>query len=396
MKILYINILYAPYLFGGAERTLQTLAEGMVECGHEVVVLTTGPNSGLHEDCINGVRVLRVGVRNLYWYQDCYKPNPMKRLLWHLIDIYNPLMRQVVSSVVCRLKPDVVSLHNLPGFSVSAWDAVWQERVPMVHVLHDQYLLCPRCTMFKDDQICKHQCFSCRTMRYFHPVLSNKVDAVVGISRFILDHHIQHGYFRDSAKKIIIYNARNNPNALTTPRRKPDDKLRFGFIGSLSKNKGIEILLRVFTDIARSNWELHVAGSGTADYEKFLHETYANTNIFFHGVQKPAVFYPSIDVLVVPSIWNEPLGVVVFEAMSYGVPVIGARRGGITEMIEEGKSGLLFEPDQPEQLKFAMNYIAINGDIRESISLVARDTSKYYLDTKRFVSSYEELYKELC
>jgi glycosyltransferase involved in cell wall biosynthesis len=225
MKILYINILYAPYLYGGAERTLQTLAEGMVVRGHDVTVLTTGPDSGLHEDSINGVRVLRAGMRNLFWHAVRNKPPAWKRSLWHLVDMYNPLMRRLVSDVVCHVKPDVVSLHNLPGFSVSAWDAIYQEGVPMVQVLHDQYLLCPRCTMFRDDHVCERQCLSCRTMRYFHPRLSKKVNAVVGISRFILDHHIQHGYFCESSIMRIIHNVRNNSKALTAPRREPDGKL---------------------------------------------------------------------------------------------------------------------------------------------------------------------------
>jgi glycosyltransferase involved in cell wall biosynthesis len=394
MKILYVNILYAPYLYGGAERTLQTLAEGMVARGHDVVVLTTGPDGGLHEEVINGVRVLRAGVRNLYWHAVRNKPSVWKRALWHLVDIYNPLMGDVVSKIVKEEKPDVVSFHNLPGFSVAVWDAVHRAKLPMVQVLHDQYLICPRCTMFRNGHVCEHQCISCRAMRFFHPRLSSKVSAVVGISRFILDHHLKHGYFRATPIRSVIHNARNNPQALSISRRGPDGTVRFGYIGTLDKSKGIELLLRVFTQIAKNNWELHIAGSGPADYEKFLHNFCAEPNVIFHGVQKPLDFYPGIDVLVVPSLWNEPLGVVVFEAMSYGVPVIGTLRGGIPEMIEDGKNGILFEPNRPEELKVALIRMA-DETFMDSASQAARAAAPYFLDMERFVSGYEELYGEL-
>jgi glycosyltransferase involved in cell wall biosynthesis len=395
MKILHINILYAPYDYGGTEVTLQTLVEGMAQRGHDVLVLTTGPDAGLRTEAINGVRVLRVGVRNIYWQAMREKPASWKRALWHLTDLYNPYMKQIVLDVVTREKPDIVSIHNLPGFSVAAWDAVYQAGVPMVQVLHDQYAICPRCTMFRNGEICKQQCLPCRLLRLFHPRMSQKVSAVVGVSKFILDHHLGYGYFKDTPVKRIIHNARNISWALSLPRRQQTSTVRFGFIGTLTQSKGIELLLQVFKRFSKSNWQLYIAGTGPSSYESMLHETYASPNVIFTGVQKPIDFYPTIDVLVVPSIWNDTFPGVVFEGLAFGKPIIGSRRGGIPEMVVDGVNGLLFDPQRPEELMAAMMRMSDDVEFRSSASRAAYDAAPYYLDTDRFLSSYENLYLEL-
>jgi len=396
MKILHINILYAPYDYGGTEVTLQTLVEGMADRGHEVLVLTTGPEPGLRVDKINTAKVLRVGVRNIYWQAMREKPAISKRALWHLADVYNPFMKRIVSEVVRSEKPDIVSLHNLPGFSVATWDAVHQAHVPMVQVLHDQYSICPRCTMFSKGDICKRQCFPCRILRLFHPRLSNKVSAVVGVSRFILDHHLNHGYFKDTPVKQVIHNARDFSKLCVEPCLRQDNSVRFGFIGTLTQSKGIELLLKVFKDMAGSNLQLHIAGTGPLAYEKLLRDSHAGPDVIFYGVQKPEDFYPSIDVLVVPSIWNDTFPGVVYEGLAFGKPIIGSRRGGIPEMLKDGVNGLLFDPQRPDELKAAMIRMSSDTDFRASASQAAYDASPYFLDINRFLSSYEDLYHALC
>jgi glycosyltransferase involved in cell wall biosynthesis len=74
-----------------------------------------------------------------------------------------------------------------------------------------------------------------------------------------------------------------------------------------------------------------------------LRALYPLKEVEYLGYVAQADFFPTLDVLVVPSVWNEPLGVVVFEAMGYGVPVIGSRVGGIPEIIEGSGAGWLFE-----------------------------------------------------
>src|SRR5690606_16509887 len=112
MKMLYINALYAPYIAGGAEISLKLIVEGMQAKGHEAVVLSTMPEPGLRVDRVDGVRVYRVGLRNDYWPFTEERPPKLRRLFWHLRDVYNAAMGAQVGEVLRLEKPTVVSCHN--------------------------------------------------------------------------------------------------------------------------------------------------------------------------------------------------------------------------------------------------------------------------------------------
>src|SRR5690606_4147474 len=116
-------------------------------------------------------------------------------------------------------KPDVVSCHNLAGWSVGVWDAVHQQGIPIVQVLHDLYLLCANSNMFRGDSPCTRQCMDCRFLRYRHKEKSTQVSAVVGISRSILTRFIEMGYFQNAAK-FVIYNTRQVPSPGPKEKRK--------------------------------------------------------------------------------------------------------------------------------------------------------------------------------
>jgi glycosyltransferase involved in cell wall biosynthesis len=67
-----------------------------------------------------------------------------------------------------------------------------------------------------------------------------------------------------------------------------------------------------------------------------------------------------IDMLIVPSLLNESLGRVVLEAYSCGIPVIGSNRGGIPEIVVEGETGFLFDPDIPDSLTELLRFACSN------------------------------------
>jgi glycosyltransferase involved in cell wall biosynthesis len=80
MNILFINSLYHPYIGGGAEIILKNLVEGLYRKGHQVTVLTTGHESGRHEEQVNGIRVIRLGIKNIYWHYDETKVKCWRRV----------------------------------------------------------------------------------------------------------------------------------------------------------------------------------------------------------------------------------------------------------------------------------------------------------------------------
>lgn len=395
MKILFLNTLDDPADGGGAEVTLWTLMRGLTEAGHQCVLLATSDGKGLESTERESVRIWRAGIHNIYWSGKSDRPAALARLLWHAIDSYNPLMQSYLSQVLDAEKPDVVSIHNLPGWSSAAWGTVRRACIPSVQVLHDQYALCPKSAMFDGGHNCQRQCTSCRLLRLPHRALSNGASAVVGVSRFILRRHLDFGCFAQVAHRHVIYNARQPGPLGLDARSVSHTGLRIGFIGRLDPTKGVETLLQALLAYERPDAELWIAGSGKSDYEAALRAQVHDPRVRFLGRVTPREFYPQVDLVVVPSLWNEPLGMVVAEAFAFGKPVIGSRRGGIPEMIRDGENGLLFEPDRPQELIAALRRLGDDDDLRERMGRAARASAAPFLDVKAWIEQYIRLYQEL-
>jgi len=394
VKILFINTLYEPHVVGGAETILRAHVNALHCRGFNVAVLTLGPMPGLVSEKLDGVRIWRAGLRNFYWSFGADSPPAWKRIFWHLADIYNPLMVKAVRHVVSVEQPDIVCVHNLTGWSVAAWSELRRSGIPVVQVLHDQYLLCIRSNMFNGDRPCTRQCWQCRLMRFIHPRLSGQVAAVVGVSNFILDKMLCNGYFGDVPIREVIRNARDLPGdtGIRNGPKRADNRVTFGFIGSLMPSKGIELLLEAFVRNAPEEWFLIVAGSGKRDYEDYLKGRYAHQRIRFSGRVPPGEFFNQVDITVVPSLWEDTFPGVVFESFFFGVPVIGSRRGGIPEMIREGVNGVLFNPEDPSALPATMSAVASEIIRWQNAAPIIRETAGEFFDldgwTERWISLY--------
>lgn len=388
MRILYINALYSPYIEGGAELSLKLIVERMQDRGHEVSVLSLMPGDGFQVDEVDGIRVYRAGLENRYWPFDKQRPGALQRLLWHAKDRYNADMKPVIRRVLELEKPEIVSCHNLVGWSVSVWDELAAQGIPIVQVLHDLYLLCPNSDMFKNEQSCETQCTTCKIFRFSHRNLSAKVSAVVGISRHTLERFEHFGYFPNATKAVI----RNARLVEARPRPEAGASLRLGYLGTLAKKKGVEWLLNQFVSLT-IDATLHVAGKGQPDYETTLKSSVKDDRIFFEGYVDPADFFSRIDVLVVPSIWQEPLGMVAVEALAHHIPVIASRVGGLQETIEDGVNGILVNPEEPESLARAITRLAMDKEFYQALSSDARASIAPLLSTERMVGEYEALLK---
>jgi len=395
MKILFLHNLAEPELGGGAEVIVWEQMRGLRDAGHECVLVATSDKPGLERTEQEGITVWKAGIRNVYWPFHKKRPSVPWRVLWHTIDSYNPWMQGALREVIVREKPDVASLHNLSGWSAASWQTFASLGVPTVQVLHDYYPICVKASMYKQGHNCTDQCPGCRALRLPHRALSRRVQAVVGVSRFMLDRHRSLGYFKGVPVQRVIHNARN-PEALGCDEARPssNDGLRFGYIGRLDPAKGIEPLMEAFLAADLPEAELRIAGTGKQDYERFLHSKVDDERVRFLGRMTPREFYPQVDVVVVPSLWNDNLPGVVFEALAFGKPVIGSRRGGIPEMIRDGENGLLFEPDRPEELQAAL--AALQDDaLRSQLTKQARPSSVPFVDMAGWISTYEALYREV-
>lgn len=398
MKVLFLNIYDDPAISGGgAETTLYHLTHGLMNHGIEPVIAATSDKPGLHQGELNGVRTWHAGIKNIYWPQPKVRPNPIKRMAWHVLDSYNIAMQHLLRKVLETEQPDVVSLHNLPGWSAASWATIADMGIPSVQVLHDSYLICPKATMYTERGNCKKQCATCHLLRLPHPRASNRLSAVVGVSNFILERHVKEGLFHEVPIRAVINNARDARALGVDVAAAPvtDQILRVGYIGRLDPSKGIELLFREFADARLNNVELHVAGTGNADYTQRLKEQWASDRIHFLGRVSQRDFYPNMDIVVVPSLWHDTFPGVVFESLAFGKPVIGSRRGGIPEMIQDGENGVLFEPDHPGELRAALQRLACNKVLRKKMDSAARLSARPFMDRNAWVKRYIDLYEQV-
>lgn len=344
MKIVFVSTLYAPNERGGAERTVRILAETLVTKGHEAVVISLAPDGVAREGTLNGVRTYYVPLANVFWKQSEEARSRAARMLWHFIDAYNPVMAHRVGKILEREQPDVVQTGNLQGFSVSLWRTVRRLRIPLVQMLHDYYLGCPKSTMTAGDGNCAKQCRMCRVYSTPRRICSDLPVAVISLSRRMLARLTATGLFAEVRHKFIIHGA-NNSSPRVTPRidKAPGAPIVAGYLGRMENTKGIEVLLEAAKQLPARQIRIVLGGTGDEEYVRNLRRKYSGENIRFLGFVKPTEFFEHIDVLVVPSVWEEPLGRVIYEGYAHGVPAMVANVGGMPEIVDIDRTGYVFK-----------------------------------------------------
>ena len=355
MRVLIVNTLYPPHQVGGAERSVAQLAQGLVRAGTEVSVLTLQAGRGTGEEVVEGVSVHRLPLNNLYWSYDGERRSAVLRAMWHGLEAANPWMDGAVDRVMERVRPDLIHLHLTTGFSLSVYRAAARRDLPLVQTLRDWSMMCARASMFRRERRCEGRCGSCVVLTAAKRSRAQAVDHVIGLSQPVLEAHRAAGYFRDAAASVIG-NAAAQAEVSARPSLMDDPVVTFGFMGRVEPEKGIEVLLRAAT-ILEGDWRLRIAGRGEAAYVQRLRRVYADPRIVWLGQVEAADFWPTVDVLVAPSVWAEPFGRVVVEAVQQGRGVIASRIGGLPEAASGAGVATLVEPGDEGALARAMGEV---------------------------------------
>jgi glycosyltransferase involved in cell wall biosynthesis len=210
------------------------------------------------------------------------------------------------------------------------------------------------------------------------------VDCLIGISKSIIKTHLDKGIFSDSTNYCVIRNPYDGKfsteeevasNSCRTP-------LQIGFLGRIVPSKGLHFFLREASKVPNQYIDVHVGGEGDDSYVKKFSNKYSCENVHFHGYVSPSRFLRTLDLLVVPSVWREPLGRVVFEAFAHGVPVLGSTWGGISEMITDGYNGFTFDPKKDGELLNIIGHLVTNPSFINELSQNAHKESKKYTPEK--------------
>jgi glycosyltransferase involved in cell wall biosynthesis len=402
VRVMMVNLGYAPDEIGGAEVALRNLARRLVGRDYRVSVACLSSRGVDWEYNDDGVLVRFLAVHPM----GNQLMNPQRKLpqklLWQLLAEYRGWSRRKIAEFVVQQRPDVIHTHNLVGLSTSAWEIAWKLSIPIVHSLHGFQLLCPYGTMLRGDRTCARQCPSCRFVTTRHRWASALPDVVVANSAYTLKSHTGAGYFLRS-RHYVIPNAPAavGPRSAGSPASSLSDgpaerlPLRIGYLGRLLPYKGVELLLDALGLLPQDQWVAKIAGAGTADYERKLQDKARDQALRaeFLGWVPQDSFFPQVDVLVIPPMIAEPQGMGVLEAVSRGIPVIYSDHGGLGELAAATPGTMPFRANSADDLARVLRLLittpATLADLRSSA--VASSPLCIY---ERFLDGYAEVYAE--
>lgn len=279
--------------------------------------------------------------------------------------VYNVSAYREMRRLIEMDRPDVVHVHSVyPMFSPSVLVACRRANVPVVMTVHSHNLTCPTWHHLYKGRICE----DCLGGHEYRCVLKNCRNNILESSAYALRSSVARSFrlFHDNVDMLIVMTvfakekllragfAEHQVAVVPNPAQAGTiDAIPFAgkyvaFAGRVSEEKGVHTLLAAAARMPDIIFK--IAGDGPVLSEMVAA---APRNVEFLGRLGPdelREFYRRSRIFVVPSVWFEQFPVVVLEAMARGLPVVASKIGGLPEIIEEGVTGALFEPGEPESL----------------------------------------------
>jgi glycosyltransferase involved in cell wall biosynthesis len=326
--------------------------------------------------------------------------------------IYSFEARRKLDRLIDREKPDIAHLHNIHHqLSPSIIHALKKRKIPVVMTLHDYKMVCPVYTMLRRGHPCEecsggkyYRCLANRCtkgsyskslintieMYLHHRVMKiyDLVDVFIAPSKFLRDKMISMGlkgkivhqpYLMDTGGYIPAYGA--SADSLC-------------YFGRLSPEKGLMTLIKAMEGM-RIN--LRIIGEGPeSDSLQAAVADLELKNVQFAGYRSGESLKEEISdslAVVVPSEWYENYPCSVLEAFALGKPVIGARIGGIPEMVRDGKTGFTFEPKNIDDLRRKIKLLLENRDLVDKMGREARKFVEENLNPSRHYRDLMNIYR---
>jgi glycosyltransferase involved in cell wall biosynthesis/GT2 family glycosyltransferase len=388
----YISQEYPGGRMGGIGRFYHQLARGTASLGHHVHVLTRSEEYD-RADFEDGVWVHRL----------CTKPveTPPPEGL----EIPSHLWAYAIT--VKRTLNEIGAKREIATVCAPIWDcegvAVLSEgRFPLVTTLHttQHSWMSSNRELASDPSFIKD--FGQQMLALEEHMLLES-DGILANSRAIVE-EIEHDYRLniDRNRVTIVPHGLDDWTNLPIdpPPRLPSGALRLLFVGRLEERKGIDVLLRAAKKVLACHPTAHldIAGNdkipgprGQPWRTLFAEDREADiirARVAFHGVvAEPRLrgLYSSCDILVTPSRF-ESFGLTLVEGMMFGKPVIGCRAGGMVEVVEDGKTGLLAEPGDVVSLETCLNRLIEDAGLRAQLGTAARARYEKCFTAKRMAT----------
>ncbi|NJR52012.1 MAG: glycosyltransferase [Leptolyngbyaceae cyanobacterium CSU_1_3] len=392
MHILIISQEFPPHAFGGIGTYNQTLARELIQLGHDVTVVSRGS-----QDTTNVIGPLTHVQVAIVEYLDCLPnyPTLSKNLAWakKVAKIVEKIDRDRPISIIESAVWDFESIGILAHRS--------SLKIPLVVRLVTPLLVAAKINNWQINQDLK----LCVEMEQ---ELVRHADAVVAISQSVQDTFISaYQANPDDRWSVQLLGVQPWPSYtnITNYGELPQDlhrgEIQILFLGRLEARKGIELFLKALKLVLPKNSYVSVwiAGKDVEGWQE-KSETLLGRNIqaqvqFLGTVteERRELLYANCDFLVFPSRY-ESFGLVALEAMVHGKPVIGARAGAISEVVTDGESGILFEPDSPTDLAQKILLLVNNTKLRQQLGEGAKQRVQL-LSARNMAKTSVNLYKSL-
>lgn len=360
MNILHIYKDYYPVL-GGIENHIKQLAEAQAAAGHEVTVLVTNPDYQPRQVWMNGVNLVRA---------------------WRVATIASTPLSPELPLAVRRIKADIAHLHSpYPIAELSEW--LLGGKRP--------YLITYHSDVIKQQSI----------LRFYRPFLRR---VLAGAARILVSNHnyIQSSdYLRPLAHKCTVIpfavDVDRFQNALPLVEATAVPTLLF--IGQHRYYKGVDDLLRA---MPRLEARLLIGGDGPqrAEWQTLAQELGIADRVQFLGRipdDDLPRFYASGDIFVLPSNSRaESFGMVLQEAMAAGLPCVTTELGtGTSWLVQDGLSGFVVPPREPEALTAVLNTLLANPQLRQQMGTAGQQRARSEFTPAQMVARVEAVYEEV-
>jgi glycosyltransferase involved in cell wall biosynthesis len=286
-----------------------------------------------------------------------------RKTLWNT-DAANQLR-----SLIQQQQPDVMHCTNLfPLISPAAYYVARKMRVAVVQSLHNYRMICPKAQFMRDGRVCekclgksiawpaiRHACYresrsataTIVAMLAYHrrkKTWTTMVDRYITPTQFVKDKYVEGGF---PTEKIEV-----KPNfVFPDPGAGSGDGQYFVFAGRLSPEKGLDTLLDAWSQLP-PDVHLRIVGDGPMA-SRVQRAADSDSRIRWLGRVNATEVLTILDqarCLIMPSVCYETFGLTIAEAFAKGTPVIVSNLGAMAELVDDGRTGLLFEPNDSADL----------------------------------------------
>lgn len=396
MHVLHLVDFYRPTI-GGLELHVETLSKEMIALGHRATVVTLKIDGRPDFEVIDGVRVHRISGWSAAlapFYADAARP-------FHPTAPDPGLVRQL-RRVVAEERPDVVNSHSWIQYS---YFPLHRSSSGPAHVvtMHDYGLGCAKKTYQHGDQACSGpalgKCLKCARPQYgpaksaalvtglrSSQRLVGRADAYIAVSRAVAD-AMRPSLPVGTELTVISTMVPDGIDRLAESGDRPDFLPETDgyllFVGALGRHKGVDVLLEAHRRM-RHRVPLVLVGSPTGDTFEFGDGdgdgdgTGDRDVTVAYNQPNPVVMaaWARASIGVVPSVWEEPFGLVALEAMLAGRPVVASDAGGLKDVVEHEVTGLLVPPRDPAALAAALDELLDDPQRRARMGRAGRDRAR--------------------